>query len=219
VATLTTPAAPDTQAPSVPANVRGAADGATQVNLEWDASTDNIGVSGYDVYRGDTSNPTKIASVTGTKFGDTGLKASTQYTYSVAARDTKGNASAKSTPVTVTTAAVTPPPTEPTPTTPPEETNAGVVRGKVRTKGNRAVSNVKVTLYTGKKRFIATTNDNGVYRFEGVPVGRYSIQYKASGYHMEEDSLRLRNKGEVVNNARLWPRNERVNWWDRWWYR
>jgi chitodextrinase len=215
-ATVTTPAAPDTQAPTVPANVKAVAAGTSQINLEWTASTDNIGVAAYDVFRGDGANPTKIASVTTTKFGDTGLKASTPYNYYVAARDANGNTSAKSAVATATTAA-TPPP-NPAPTD-PEETKTGVVRGKVRTGGNRAVADVRVTLYSGKKRYIATTNAEGVYRFENIPAGRYSIQFKASGYYLEEDSFRLRAQSEVINNARMWPKDQRTSWWQRWWYR
>jgi hypothetical protein len=134
----------------------------------------------------------------------------------VAARDANGNTSAKSAVATATTADQ--PPNNPAPTD-PEETKTGIVRGKVRTGGNRAVADVRVTLYSGKKRYIATTNTEGVYRFENIPAGRYSIQFKASGYYLEEDSFRLRAQSEVINNARMWPKDQRTSWWQRWWYR
>jgi chitodextrinase len=71
----------------------------TSVSLSWTASTDNVGVTGYDVYRG-----TVLAgSTAGTTFTDTGLSSSTAYTYTVKAFDAAGNLSQASTPVTVTT--------------------------------------------------------------------------------------------------------------------
>jgi len=64
------------------------------VSLSWSPSTDNVGVTGYDVYRqtGDAP-PTQIASVTGTSYTATGLAASTVYGFSVRARDAAGNVS------------------------------------------------------------------------------------------------------------------------------
>ena len=71
----------------------------SSVSLTWTASTDNVGVTGYDIYRGST-----LAGTTATtSFTDTGLTASTQYTYTVKARDAAGNVSAASTAVTATT--------------------------------------------------------------------------------------------------------------------
>ncbi|WP_373691671.1 discoidin domain-containing protein [Hyalangium versicolor] len=91
----------DTQAPSTPANLAASASSSTQVNLTWTASTDNVGVSGYDILRAGV----QIASTTTNSFSDTGLAASTTYSYSVKARDAAGNVSAASSTVTVTTPA------------------------------------------------------------------------------------------------------------------
>ncbi|MEE4545343.1 cellulose binding domain-containing protein [Streptomyces sp. V4-01] len=91
----------DTQAPSAPGGVTVAGTTASTASLSWSPSSDNVGVTGYDVYRG-----TQLAgSVTGTSFTDSGLAASTAYTYTVKARDAAGNVSAASAPVTATTAA------------------------------------------------------------------------------------------------------------------
>lgn len=78
----------DVQAPSVPAGLRGTVAGTT-ATLAWNASTDNVGVTGYDVYR----NSTKIGSTTTLGYVDTGLAADTTYQYTVAARDAQGNVS------------------------------------------------------------------------------------------------------------------------------
>jgi chitinase len=69
------------------------------VSLAWTASTDNVGVSGYDVYRGST----RATTVTGTGATVGGLAAGTSYTFTVRARDAAGNVSAASNAVTVTT--------------------------------------------------------------------------------------------------------------------
>jgi hypothetical protein len=71
----------------------------TAVLLNWNASTDNVGVAGYHVYR----NGILVGTSTTTTFTDTGLDPSTQYTYAVSAFDAAGNESARSTAVTVTT--------------------------------------------------------------------------------------------------------------------
>lgn len=62
------------------------------VSLSWSASTDNVAVTGYDVYR----NGVLAGNATGRTFTDTGLAAATEYTYAVAARDAGGNTSALS---------------------------------------------------------------------------------------------------------------------------
>ncbi|GAA1018597.1 hypothetical protein Aple_065510 [Acrocarpospora pleiomorpha] len=94
-----TPAGSDTTAPSVPGNLRSTGTTSSSVSLAWNAATDNVGVTGYEVYRGGT----QVATVTGTSHTDTGLTASTSYTYTVRARDAAGNRSAASTAVTVQT--------------------------------------------------------------------------------------------------------------------
>ncbi|MCG5218180.1 glycosyl hydrolase family 18 protein [Streptosporangium sp. KLBMP 9127] len=91
----------DTTAPSVPANLRSTATGTTTVTLAWNASTDNVAVTGYEVYRGTTLVTT--TNGTGTTYTDTGLTAQTTYTYTVRARDAAGNRSAASNQISATT--------------------------------------------------------------------------------------------------------------------
>lgn len=74
---------------------------ASSVGLSWTAATDNIGVTGYDVYRGGT----RIGSTAGTSYTDTTVLAATAYSYSVRAFDAVGNASAASTALAVSTPA------------------------------------------------------------------------------------------------------------------
>ncbi|WP_438710492.1 fibronectin type III domain-containing protein [Aquimarina muelleri] len=97
--TVTTKETRDTQAPSVPANVTASNVEETSLSLSWTASTDNVGVTGYDVYQGNTM----ITSVSGTSYSVTGLTANTTYTFRVKAKDAAGNVSDFSNTLTVTT--------------------------------------------------------------------------------------------------------------------
>lgn len=90
----------DTQAPSVPTNLQAGQVTATTAALTWTASTDNVGVSSYDVLR----NGTVVASAATAQYNDSGLTADTSYTYAVQARDLAGNVSGASQPITVKTA-------------------------------------------------------------------------------------------------------------------
>ncbi len=96
---VTTPAAADAQAPTVPTGLTASAISTTQVNLSWTASTDNVGVTGYKVYRGGV----QVGTPAGTNFIDTGLTTSTSYSYTVAACDAAGNCSAQSSAASATT--------------------------------------------------------------------------------------------------------------------
>ena len=98
----------DTTAPTAPGSVTATAASASQVNLSWSASTDNIGVTGYKVYRSDKGS-TAIVTVSGTtlSYSDTAVTASTTYTYQVSAIDGAGNESAKTSSNSVTTPAAT----------------------------------------------------------------------------------------------------------------
>ncbi|UPQ80701.1 GEVED domain-containing protein [Flavobacterium azooxidireducens] len=92
----------DTTPPTAPTLT---ASGTTQTstNLAWSGATDNVGVTGYDVYR----NGTFLASTTTTTYAATGLTASTAYTFYVRSKDAAGNVSGNSNTVNVTTLANT----------------------------------------------------------------------------------------------------------------
>ena len=91
----------DTQAPTTPTALTGAVNG-TSATLRWTASTDNVAVTAYDVYRNDA----KVGSTASTTYTDSALTANTLYRYAVAARDAQGNVSARSASVSVTTGGV-----------------------------------------------------------------------------------------------------------------
>jgi Zn-dependent metalloprotease len=89
----------DTQAPTAPTNLSSSNITETSLTLSWTASTDNVGVTGYDVYQ----NGSLLGSVTGTAANITGLTASTTYAYYVKAKDAAANVSAASSTLNVTT--------------------------------------------------------------------------------------------------------------------
>ncbi|GIF72578.1 glycoside hydrolase family 9 protein [Asanoa siamensis] len=93
---------PDTTAPTAPGRPTASAVTATGATLSWAASTDNVGVTGYRVYR---ENSLLVGSPTGTTLAVTGLTAATAYTFHVVAVDAAGNTSPASASVTVTTSA------------------------------------------------------------------------------------------------------------------
>ncbi len=84
----------DRQAPTVPANLTATAASSSQINLSWSASSDNVAVTSYNIYR----NGSYIKTVVGTtSYSDnSGLTASTNYCYRVNAIDAAGNASTQS---------------------------------------------------------------------------------------------------------------------------
>ncbi len=104
VTTATTPPA-DTTAPTVPGTPSLSVISSSQINLTWTVSTDAVGVTGYRIYRegvqvGTSGTPT---------YSDTGLTASTNYSYTVIAYDAAGNTSAQSSSASATTQAGAPP--------------------------------------------------------------------------------------------------------------
>lgn len=97
-----TPPTADTQAPTAPASLSASSVGETSLTLSWNAATDNVGVTGYDVYQGNTV----IGSTATTNYSVSGLSPATNYSFSVRAKDAASNVSNASNTVTVTTDAV-----------------------------------------------------------------------------------------------------------------
>ena len=94
-------ASSDGQPPTTPSLVSVVAKSSSEVDLAWTASTDNVGVAGYQIIR----NGSVLSSVSGTSllYFDTTVSSGTQYTYSVKAFDAGGNHSMASNSLQVTT--------------------------------------------------------------------------------------------------------------------
>ncbi|MBL9191582.1 MAG: fibronectin type III domain-containing protein [Opitutaceae bacterium] len=89
----------DSVAPSVPSALAASSVTRTSLNLSWTGSTDNVGVSGYDIYK----DGVLLTSATSTTHAITGLLANTSYSFTIRARDAAGNTSAASTALVVLT--------------------------------------------------------------------------------------------------------------------
>jgi endoglucanase len=93
----------DTTAPSVPGTPVVSNLTASGVTLSWTASTDNVGVIGYEVFREQGASDPQLAVSGGNSAALTGLSANTTYQVYVRARDAAGNLSANSGLATFTT--------------------------------------------------------------------------------------------------------------------
>jgi len=135
------PPPPDTTAPTVPTGLIGTAVSSSQVNLSWNASTDNVGVTGYIVYLDNT----QLAATSATSFSHTGLSPSTIYNYRVSAFDAVPNHSTwTATPVAVTTPL---PPDTAAPSAPTGLTAAAVSSTQINLSWNASTDNKGVTGY------------------------------------------------------------------------
>jgi subtilisin family serine protease len=130
----------DTEAPTTPTSLSSSSITETTFTLSWNASNDNVGVTGYDVYR----NGSLIGSVTGTSANITGLTASTTYAMTVKAKDAAGNISNTSSTLNVTTA--TPPDTQ-APTAPTSLVSSSITQTSFTLAWNASTDNVGVTGY------------------------------------------------------------------------
>ena len=148
---------PDTQAPTAPTSLAASGTTSTTTNLTWTASTDNVGVTGYDVYQG----AALIATVATTSYNVTGLTAGTAYAFSVYAKDAAGNVSAASNVVNVTTLT----PDTQAPTAPTNLTASGTTSSSTNLAWTASTDNVAVTgydVYNGATLLttVATTSYN-----------------------------------------------------------
>ena len=90
---------PDTRPPSTPTNLSATEIASYQINLTWATSTDNVEVTGYEVFR----NGTQITTTVSPSYSDTCLTASTNYSYTIKAFDAAGNVSPASSAASATT--------------------------------------------------------------------------------------------------------------------
>ncbi len=188
-ATVTTPnpTTTDTQAPTAPAQLTAVAVTSKQINLSWQASSDNVGVSGYDIYRAvGTGTAQKLTTVTTTSYGDTTLSANTKYTYYVVARDSAGNTSKQSNTVSATT---------------PKVVRQSRITGTVL-ENTTALPNAHIALTVGGATYTATTDASGHYTIQGVPAGRYSVTYSAAHHYSKTIQVTVTD-ATIIKNVHL----------------
>jgi len=94
-----TPITADTSAPTTPNGLTATAAGATEIGLSWNASSDNVGVTGYQIRR----DGAVIGTTTATGYAVGDLATNTTFSYTVSAQDAAGNTSANSASASATT--------------------------------------------------------------------------------------------------------------------
>jgi chitodextrinase len=161
--------------PSVPTNLTASAVSSSQINLNWTAATDNVGVTGYAIFR----NGLEISNITTTTFSNLGLTASTTYAYTIKAFDAAGNRSADSNLVSATTLTTA---TDITvPTTPTNLTATVVSSSQINLTWTAATDNVGVTGYAIFRNGTAlATSTNTNFNNTGLtPSTAYTYMIKA----------------------------------------
>ncbi len=173
----------DTQAPTAPSGLAASSVTQTTLTLNWNASTDNVGVAGYDVFQGSTN----LGTVTGTTYNVTGLTAGTAYAFSVRAKDAAGNQSAASNTVNVTTQDVTPTVNGGTVATNDNQTQVTTVTGDgiadiiTFTNANSSGTNYAYLITDANDNVLAV--ETASHDFEGASVGIckvYGIAYEGT---------------------------------------
>jgi chitodextrinase len=170
----------DTQAPTVPSDLQVTASTQASVNLSWTASTDNVGVAGYDLYR----DGTKVGTSTQTSYAFGSLTCGTSYTLAIDAYDAAGNVSSGAQVVATTGACPdTQSPSQPTNLTELMATGTSVVVTWGTSTDNFGV--VGYSVYQGAT--LAGTTAQNSYTVTGLSCGTsynvYVDAYDAAGNH------------------------------------
>jgi len=194
---MTTTGGEDTEAPTAPTGLTASDITDTSVLLSWNASSDNVGVTGYDIYQGNTV----VTTVTGTSATISGLTANTSYQFSIKAKDAAGNESEASNTVNMTTTGGedTEAPTAPTGLTASDITDTSVLLSWNASSDNIGVTgydiyqdSTVITTITGTSATISELTPNTSYMF--------SIKAKdAAGNESEaSNTINVTTKGDDI---------------------
>ncbi|MDQ6419087.1 S8 family serine peptidase [Paenibacillus sp. LHD-117] len=183
----------DTQAPTAPSNLTSTAKTATTVNLSWTGSTDNIGITKYNVYK----NNAFYKSATSTTMQVDGLTANTAYNFYVKAEDAAGNVSTSSNTYSVTTSTVD----MQAPSTPTNLTSPSKTFNTVNLQWTASTDNVAVTEYNiYKGTVLAGTSTTTTFQATGLtPNTAYSFTVKAKD--AQNNQSQASNSLTVTTNA------------------
>ncbi|OAB42827.1 DUF7594 domain-containing protein [Paenibacillus glacialis] len=209
----------DTQAPTTPTNLTGSAASSSQIDLSWNTSSDNVGVTSYEVYR----NGSLVKSVTGSTTSDTSLAASTAYSYYIKAKDAAGNASAQSSATVVTTKpAITLPPTGCTQAL----NTTSAIQNALKTATPGSIISIAPGTYTGNRStsgdpggqglfysdkngtstspiFLTSCDPNNPAILKGLNVndGSYGIHLTGDNWQISNVEITNAQKGIVIDNG------------------
>lgn len=151
-ATVSATTLADTEKPAQPTNLSATVEGLNRINLIWNASTDNVEISGYKVYRITGTSTVTLSPGNVTSYSDTGLAPGTTYIYKVSAVDTAGNESDPSLQISRTTTYDNQPPPAPASLTATVESAASI-----KLQWNGVTDNVGLN---GYEVWRGTTNGN-----------------------------------------------------------
>jgi chitodextrinase len=180
---VASPPASDTNAPSAPASPVATVVSSSQINLSWVASTDNVGVTGYRVYR----EGVQVATTTTNSYSDTELSASTTYTYAIAAYDAAGNISGQSSQVLAATRAAS------TPTSPTTQTGTSTQTGSSAQTGASTQTNISSSTNTSTTTPTTTSS-----------AAETNVSSAANPLMRGSDDTKVY---EIINNLRHWIPN------------
>jgi fibronectin type 3 domain-containing protein len=165
--------APDSTPPSAPGNLRVAVTGTSQLVLEWSTSTDNIGVTGYQVYR----DGALVTTTVPTAYLDSGLASGSTHTYVVRALDAAGNRSQPSVTVTAKTAQTS-------------NGKNGTLSGVVVNTAGTPLTNVAVSIAgSNKQQLSTTTGTNGAWSLGNLAAATYTLNFTLAGYTSQSVSV------------------------------
>ncbi len=180
-----TAVAADTQAPTAPSNLTASSTTTTATTLNWNASTDNVGVTQYQIRR----NNVIVGTVGGTitTYNATGLTASTTYSFDVLALDAAGNVSPPSNTVQVTTGAAA---DTQAPTAPSNLTASNTTTTATTLNWNASTDNVGVTQYQIRR-------NNAIVGTVGGTITTYNATGLTASTTYSFDALALDAAGNV----------------------
>jgi hypothetical protein len=168
---VTTGTITDTTPPSAPTNLTASAINTNQINLGWAASSDDVGVTGYEVYR----NNSKVATINTTNYGDTGLIANTSYNYFIKALDAANNASVASATASATTQSS------------PPIVASGNLAGKLLDSSGTVPRKARISLSFSGATHTYSTTKTGNYSISNIPAGTYQVTY--SGLKLKSQTM------------------------------
>lgn len=191
----------DVLAPSVPSNLAAVNNTTgTSVELSWSSSTDNVGVSEYEVY----CDGSLAGTSRSTSFVAEGLQMVTTYIFSVKAKDDAGNISQSSSEISVTT-----PDTE-APVAPGSILQTEITNSSISIEWIPATDNISVTgydIYNGTA--LAGSSDTNTFTLSGLSAGEvcvFSVKAKdaAGNESVSSPSITLKtnfNGGTVTKDT------------------
>ena len=193
----------DTQAPTKPTGLNNASQTKNSVTISWNASTDNIGVAGYDIYVDNLSN--LVGSTAATNYTVTSLEANKTYTIYVQAKDAAGNKSETSniSAKTLRDDTDTQAPTAPTNISEVNKTSSTITLSWAASNDNAGV--VGYDIYVNNSTSIVGTTSNTSYTLTGLSPDTYYTIYiqakDAAGNKSDKSSIQLKTEPVKVTGG------------------